>query len=97
MYCTNCGKQLEPNEKYCPYCGIRQQERINIHQSGIKEDKPGMLVNLLCFFIPPAAIFLCLIWLRVFPSKSKSCAIYGISGFIFRIIIAFIFVFSLIL
>lgn len=27
MWCTNCGKELEGEMKFCPYCGMRQESK----------------------------------------------------------------------
>ncbi|WP_300558109.1 zinc ribbon domain-containing protein [Companilactobacillus sp.] len=29
MYCTNCGKKLEPEDKFCVYCGAKRDIQQN--------------------------------------------------------------------
>ena len=37
-WCSNCGAQLEKNEKYCPECGARQ-ELVDYEEKGKKKGK----------------------------------------------------------
>ena len=29
MFCRNCGKEIKEQEKFCPYCGSKVDERVN--------------------------------------------------------------------
>jgi uncharacterized membrane protein YvbJ len=37
-YCTNCGKQLEPIWKICPYCGVKVWKDTSKEKLTPKED-----------------------------------------------------------
>lgn len=38
--CSNCGKEIEPNVKFCPFCGAENTEKQNEFVKPIKEKKP---------------------------------------------------------
>ena len=55
MYCKNCGKTIEDNSTFCPYCGANQNaapagyydQRKNIRQSELAE-----INNMIAYFSP---------------------------------------------
>lgn len=35
MYCTNCGRQIEDGERYCPYCGTKTFNEYEFNQQRV--------------------------------------------------------------
>ncbi len=88
MYCHKCGKEVFENDQYCPYCGQLIKNFVDISVL----DKPNIWINILCFFIPVVTIFFFLVWLKTFPNKAKSCALWGILGLLFKFCLRLFFV-----
>lgn len=50
MFCYKCGKEIDSNEQYCPFCGAEQKKTINIarqkqdNRQG-KQQKPAFFVK----------------------------------------------------
>lgn len=58
-YCNTCGKQLEDDAKFCPYCGANQEESssqtvVNEHKEASNQysDKYRLVAGLLNIFLP---------------------------------------------
>ncbi len=49
MYCTNCGKKINENNNFCPYCGIKTKNVIK--DNIIKTNENGKKTNLIIFVI----------------------------------------------
>lgn len=58
MFCKKCGKQIEQKNKFCPYCGFRQDIKNTIHKN--PDFSYGMDVIKLVIFILFAVLIL--IW-----------------------------------
>lgn len=96
MYCYQCGKQLEDEVKFCPYCGA-QIDAHTQNQSGEyrpidqnyqspypkQDDESSFGYALLSFFVPIVGLVLYLIWNKEYPLRAKSC----IKGFIANIVV----------
>lgn len=40
MFCSNCGKQVNDNVKFCPFCGACLQKEVSGMQNGVKKPIP---------------------------------------------------------
>ncbi|WP_028042809.1 zinc ribbon domain-containing protein [Candidatus Stoquefichus massiliensis] len=91
MYCHQCGKEVNSDVKYCPYCGAQLEGRAQTQQSGYRpidtqpyhreEDESSFGFALLSFLIPVVGLVLYLVWNKEYPLKAKSC----LRGFIANI------------
>lgn len=60
-YCTSCGKQIDDNDKFCPYCGAAQEnEQATTSYTGKKKSYTGWVVFV--FVITIVLIVSGLIW-----------------------------------
>ena len=41
MYCSQCGKEVKGNVRYCPVCGTRQEMRVMPAEDMIPKDLPA--------------------------------------------------------
>lgn len=39
MYCKNCGKEIEDDSSFCPYCGSSVDKKIVVESKATKGDK----------------------------------------------------------
>lgn len=39
MYCKNCGKEIEDDSSFCPYCGSSVNKKIVVESKATKGDK----------------------------------------------------------
>lgn len=39
MYCKNCGKEIEDDSSFCPYCGSSVDKKIVVESKATKCDK----------------------------------------------------------
>lgn len=77
MYCRYCGKQIEEDARFCPYCGSAQQEERQApppQQRYIDpNDAPSGGFAVLGFFFPVVGLILFLVWQDTMPQRAKSC------------------------
>lgn len=99
MYCGDCGKKLNSNSKFCPYCGSRvASENVTVVNSN--EDSVNVLLVIASFLVPILGVVLFVIYKD---KKSKTSKAYGIAalvGFIskmFFYVLYFIWIFLMIL
>lgn len=70
MYCKKCGKELDDEAKFCPYCGTSTRDEKENAQNG---DASSAGLGILCFFLPIAGLILYIVWKDTYPLKAKSC------------------------
>ena len=85
-YCTNCGKEITLNNKFCGFCGTQQVTQgasIQMTEYGHNSKKPrtrsskslnAFVVSILAFF------FLALFGFRLLSHSSKSVSIISVSS-----------------
>ena len=39
MYCSKCGKQIEEDSKFCPFCGVSQERNATSGGELIRKNK----------------------------------------------------------
>ena len=77
MYCRHCGKQIEEDARFCPYCGSAQQEERQAPPPQQRyvdpNDAPSGGFAVLGFFFPVVGLILFLVWQDTMPQRAKSC------------------------
>ena len=77
MYCRYCGKQIEEDARFCPYCGSAQQEGRQAPPPQQRyvdpNDAPSGGFAVLGFFFPVVGLILFLVWQDTMPQRAKSC------------------------
>lgn len=77
MYCRYCGKQIEEDARFCPYCGSAQQEERQAPPPQQRcvdpNDAPSGGFAVLGFFFPVVGLILFLVWQDTMPQRAKSC------------------------
>ena len=102
LKCPSCGspnvEQIDANKYQCPYCGktfttrdvtTSQQPQSNYVQNSTSdvEDKPGCLMNGLCFLIPLLGIILYFVKKDTLPNCAKSYLTWSIVGLVVTIVL----------
>lgn len=91
MYCTNCGKELNPNADICLNCGAYvKKANTNI----VDSNSTGL--NILSFLWPLVGLILYLCYKDKAPIRAKGCGKWALIGFCISFaifIISFIFSF----
>ena len=79
MYCRYCGKQIEEDARFCPYCGSAQQEERQAPPPQQRyvdpNDAPSGGFAVLGFFFPVVGLILFLVWRDEHPARSKGAGI----------------------
>ena len=77
MYCRYCGKQIEEDARFCPYCGSAQQEERQAPPPQQRyvdpNDAPSGGFAVPGFFFPVVGLILFLVWQDTMPQRAKSC------------------------
>ena len=77
MYCKNCGKEINNDAEFCPYCGTSTNENNNIpnmtkqNQSTNPSDTGSAGWAVLGFFVPLVGLILYLVWRDTEPKNAK--------------------------
>ena len=63
MFCSKCGRELEPTEKFCAYCGEpcteeAQAELKKAYKASTEKNTSAIVGFILSFFIPLAGLIL---------------------------------------
>lgn len=97
--CPSCGspniEQIEADRYQCPYCGktfssneqhVQNPQSCPIQQQNTNiDDKPGCLMNGLCFLVPIIGFVLFFVKKDSMPKCAKVYLICAIVGFVFGI------------
>lgn len=76
MYCRYCGKEIEGDASFCPYCGASQAPRQEGSAGGAQPvEESGVGWGILGFFVPLVGLILFLIWKDEHPARSKGAGI----------------------
>lgn len=95
MYCINCGNKLNEGAKFCPFCGKQvgySKKNINVTSAKVVDSKVNVLFVISSFFVPILGIIMFVRDKDSNPKNANACAIAGISGFVFNIIVSVIMV-----
>ena len=86
MYCRYCGKQIEEDARFCPYCGSAQQEERQAPPPQQRyvdpNDAPSGGFAVLGFFFPLIGLILYLVWKNELPLRARSCGKGALIGVI---------------
>ncbi len=111
MYCGDCGKKLNSNSKFCPYCGSRvasenvtvvnsNEDSVNVTVVNSNEDSVNVLLVIASFLVPILGVVLFVIYKDKKTKTSKAYGIAALVGFIskmFFYVLYFIWIFLMIL
>jgi uncharacterized membrane protein YvbJ len=88
MYCKKCGKQVDDNATFCPYCGENLQQQSNYPQptANNEQDKKSAGFDVLAFFIPIVGLILYLVWKENYPIRAKDIGKWALIGFIVDVV-----------
>lgn len=90
MFCRYCGKRLDENLKYCPFCGAEQAKEttsadvfdtpVQQNQPAAKKSEDGNTLAIagfiLAFFVPIAGIICS--WLGLKKANEEACRTAGL-------------------
>jgi hypothetical protein len=94
MFCGNCGKEIDENAKFCPYCGSATDSRTNpiidtvsknlVEQKVMtkQNDSPALVPAILSCLFPIVGLILFLVWRKSSPQKAKICGKGTVVGLI---------------
>lgn len=88
MYCSNCGKEIDPNAVVCPHCGVPTKNANN------EVDNGGFLWGVLGCCVPIVGLILFLVWKDNKPKTSKAAGIGALVG-VGIIILFYVLIFAL--
>lgn len=102
MYCTRCGKELEPGTKFCPNCGepVRPENQTSTYttmddyasnQSTYYqvEDKASIGYCIISFLFPFMGVIFYFMQRRMTPHKAKACLYTGLISFALNVLATF--------
>ncbi|MBP5242246.1 MAG: zinc ribbon domain-containing protein [Clostridia bacterium] len=92
MYCKHCGKQINDDMSFCPYCGGSINGQAPVQAQPTEVDAPNMGYAVLGFLIPIVGLILYLIWKDQFPLRAKSAGKGALVALIVNIVFGFLFV-----
>lgn len=104
MYCTRCGRQLEPGTKFCPNCGepVREENQTsytsmddyasqqNYDNPYQEQDRASIGLCIISFLFPFMGVIFYFMKRRQTPFKAKACLYTGIISFAFNFIATFV-------
>ena len=79
MYCKKCGKEINDDAAFCPYCGNAAGSSEN---RPAKEDGSSFWWGLLGFLIPIVGLILYIVWRNDYPLRAKSVGKGALAGVI---------------
>ena len=72
MYCKNCGKEINNDVEFCPYCGTSTNEKTTLtNQNTNPSDTGSAGWAVLGFFVPLVGLILYLVWRDTEPKNAK--------------------------
>lgn len=83
MYCTNCGKKIDPNADICVNCGA-YVKNLNSNNS---DDSSNTGLNIISFLWPLIGLILYLSYKDKSPNRAKCCGKWALIGFIASMVI----------
>ncbi len=101
MFCVSCGKEINNDMNFCPYCGApvvrNEQPDFNYgynynnpdygyNPSSVK-DVPSVGFNALSFFFPIVGLILYLIWKDETPVKAKAIGKWALISVILGVVL----------
>ncbi len=92
MYCTNCGKEINPNADVCVNCGAAVKK---VNASDVNDSNSTGL-NILSFLWPLVGLILYLSYKDKAPLRAKGCGKWALIGVIVSaalFVVSFIFSF----
>ena len=102
MYCSNCGKEINPDAMFCSHCGYPTQNHARTQPNPIndfqfesfkKDEKNKILYFLLGFFLPIVGLILYIVWRTDYPIRAENA---GKGALISVIVSAVLFILYLI-
>ncbi len=89
MYCHNCGKEINDDVKFCPYCGVQVKGEQVYSQQGQshQKDEKSLGFGALSFFIPIVGLVFYVLWKDELPLRAKSCLKGLIAGVVLYVVL----------
>ena len=90
--CRNCGQLIDETVKFCPHCGERANQFVEINGTAqnaapaASNDSGSIGWGILGFFIPIVGLILFLVWKDSKPQSAKVAGIGALVGFIIGLI-----------
>ena len=91
MYCKKCGKEINDNAAFCPYCGAAAD---GSEKTPAKRDGSSFWWGLLGFLIPLVGLILYIVWRNDYPLRAKSAGKGALAGVIAEAACIIIYVLS---
>ena len=96
MYCKNCGKEINNDAEFCPYCGDSTNENNNIpnmtkqNQSTNPSDTGSAGWAVLGFCFPIVGLILYLVWRDTEPKNAKMAGKGALIGVIVYVVLTIV-------
>lgn len=90
MFCSKCGKEINPDAVVCIYCGCSVQN-TSTPAPAVVNDAPSTGYAVLGFLIPLVGLILYLVNKDTYPQKAKSAGKGALIGFIVGIVFSIIY------
>lgn len=84
MFCTNCGKEINPEAIICVHCGAPTKNNVSKVASG--SDDGGALWLIVGLLIPVVGLILYLVWKEEKPRTASQAGKGALIGFIINVI-----------
>lgn len=82
MFCSNCGKQVDPRAVVCVNCGCAVND-----WASKPDDTPDVGLNILSFFIPIVGLVLYAVHYRETPDKANSMLTWAVVSMLLGVFI----------
>jgi len=84
MFCTNCGKEINPDAIICVHCGAATKNNTSKVSSGT--DDGGALWLIVGLLVPIVGLILYLVWKEEKPRTASQAGKGALIGFVISII-----------
>lgn len=91
MKCSNCGKEIAEDSKFCVYCGTQVTnftENVEVVQKPKDEISVGL--NIISFLIPLIGLISYFSCRKDSPKRAKSVLKYALIGLVISIVLQFL-------
>lgn len=98
MYCKKCGKEMDENMAFCPYCGAGQADGAAPGMDAGRYSPPAPAdarsggFAFLCFLFPLVGLILYLVWKDTIPLRARSCGKGAIIGVVLYVVFLILYI-----